>query len=408
MIVIDTSSSGLASGRENSRVPWKQIAENNAFFFDPVHLPPGVKLLDPSSMSKAGIRKLLDWWRARQATESGLHTFRFQKCCTKASLDEVEEALYLRGTQQAAASALQPAGNVRNQGPPLEHGNGAINWNMDYEVQRSPAACGLQLAGPGDIFAGGISTPDVGPADLDFPLSSGFALPALHPEMPSDPAMFMGDNENCQSFQGSIEPWLHPELLDQFLTDNPDLHSEVGLRGFNHFPHPPPGVSYSPLPANTAPQAISSHIPQDIATPAPSLSNSPTPQGNSDPANTAVKHHKSARGSLPVPAPPQKSAARGPQRVSRARPVAGSSRIPADITSLPVSAPPQGSAVRRTQRVSRAQPVAGCSAIPADIAPNENHPAGNVATRARVAKRQFEFGPEDGPRPARKKGKKKQ
>ena len=83
---------GIASGRPSSRVPWKQIGEQNCLFISAEFRPPGFTLREPSDMNKATVEAFLTLWTERQ--EQGIDSFRFQRCLRRGSIHEHELALY--------------------------------------------------------------------------------------------------------------------------------------------------------------------------------------------------------------------------------------------------------------------------------------------------------------------------
>jgi len=61
-------------------------------------------------MNKDDINKVLVFWRARQREESGLHTFRFQRCAPKGKGNIFENAVYGldKGKNRSIARVTEP------------------------------------------------------------------------------------------------------------------------------------------------------------------------------------------------------------------------------------------------------------------------------------------------------------
>jgi hypothetical protein len=145
---------GFASGRQQDRVPWKQIKEYTADFIDDRYLPDSVDgaavIEDPSDMKKEQITRLLDHWR-RPVPGSDL--FRFSHVLVNTKTDSTTPALYEDSLSGVIAHA--PA--------PIE--GGASNWDEEY-------ASGLQ------------STPPVADMHLDESVLTSM-MPDFEPELPA-------------------------------------------------------------------------------------------------------------------------------------------------------------------------------------------------------------------------------
>ena len=355
-------------------------------FIDPMHLAKDVKLMDPSSMSKASISKLLDWWRVRQMHESGLHTFRFRQCCSKGSLEDTEVARYDFRFEDALDGSAMAAGygNLTSVIPEQAGGlgdshvvavgyaNPAFDWDMQYEAQRVHGEYGMQLADSGADGADEIAA--LGHPNMD-PTSVGcrLGLPGPSDQSSYIPTTALANNLDETLWAGPTETWLQPELLDKFLEQTANQYNPIGFEGTNLFAFPPPGPPGIPIRTQAIHPPLASEITQPHT-------------GDYNGQKQVILPSALSKKKSSKPTPKKKPAVQ-PQKPSKPSPLTMLTQPVVMLVAAPSAPAKSGQGM--------------------EMGGNENQNASAGSSRARVPKRQFEFAPGDGPKPSRKKAKKK-
>ena len=101
-------------------------------FVDPIFIPLGLQLKEPTSMTKDDIDKFLDFWRARQREASGPHTFRFRRCSSKGKQDTYEGVVYDcdKGKSRSLSQGPDPP-----EAAVVDNVFGRT-WDEEYDAQR--------------------------------------------------------------------------------------------------------------------------------------------------------------------------------------------------------------------------------------------------------------------------------